>query len=104
MRPGRCGRMLTIALVLGASPVLAARLSAQQSGRLQVHATVVDVSSSLDARAVLRRQVGFKTGQVLPVVQQRPWLMITTRGTPSVATGRETRPQPRAHPVTIFYF
>lgn len=80
---------------------LAAPAAAQQSGRMQVHATVVDVSASLDIVAALQESLHRPGGTVrTDSLVQRPVLLVSERR-PAAATDD---PRHRERTVTVFYF
>ena len=80
---------------------LAAPAAAQQSGRMQVHATVVDVSASLDVLAALKESLHRPGGAVrADSLMQRPVLLVSERR-PAAVTDEPLR---RERMVTIFYF
>ena len=89
---------------------VAAPLSAQQRGRMQVHATVVDVSSSLDVIATLRQHA--VQSERLAATQHvtgaarhaRSWFMVAEKRGLPMAAPREEAVAPAPRGVTIFYY
>lgn len=111
MREAKSAGMLVFAAMLLAGLAVASPLSAQQSGRMQVHATVVDVSSSLDVMATLRRQAS----QAHPAVEgtrdlagsrvSHAWFILPAHAaTPASASFSQEPLTPARRGVTIFYY
>jgi hypothetical protein len=102
--------MPLLAVIALASLAFAAPLSAQQSGRMQVHATVVDVSSSLDVIATLRQRV-VQTNR--PAVtyhatgsgqKARSWFMVAEKRAVPMAAPQEDALALAQRGVTVFYY
>lgn len=89
--------------------VTATPLSAQQRGRMQVHATVVDVSSSLDVIATLRQralQTELRATPRTPAAarQTRSWFMVAEKQAVPMAAPLAEAVDRAPKGVTIFYY
>lgn len=101
MRELKSSGMPVLAAMVLAGLAIASPLSAQQSGRMQVHATVVDVSASLDVLAALRASLHRPGDAVLAASRlQRPVLLVSERKPAAVPD----EPRRRERMVTVFYF
>ena len=111
MREAKSTGMLVLAAMLLAGSAVASPLSAQQSGRMQVHATVVDVSSSLDVMATLRH----RARQAQPALEEprdaarsrvsHAWFIRPAHAaTPAPAPSSQEPVTPARRGVTVFYY
>ena len=111
MRKSKSFGMPVVAAIVLAGLVVATPLSAQQRGRMQVHATVVDVSSSLDVVATLRQHAE-RTGAAAEATRAsdaarrtRSWFVVPEKHVVSLpAAPREEALAAEHHGVTIFYY
>ena len=103
------GMPVLAAMVLAGLPI-ASPLSAQQSGRMQVHATVVDVSSSLDViatlhqRAVQTARPAATQHSTASARQTRSWFMVAEKRAVPMAAPQEDALAPAQRGVTVFYY
>lgn len=111
MQGPRTQRMPSLAVLSLAGLLLATPLSAQQRGRMQVHATVVDVSSSLDVLAMLKQRAErgrpLDQGRVAPAPRTaRTWFLVAEERTAPVMPPQDEALERREtpHGVTIFYY
>lgn len=110
MREAKSFGMPLFAAIALLGLVTASPLSAQQRGRMQVHATVVDVSSSLDVIATLRQHAVQSerlaaTQHVTGAARQaRSWFMVAEKRALPMAAPREEALAPTPRGVTIFYY
>lgn len=111
MRKSKSFGMPLVAVIVLAGSVLTAPLSAQQRGRMQVHATVVDVSSSLDVVATLSRRaersrpVAGATRASETAQRSRSWFLVPETHVASVPSApREEAMTAEHRGVTIFYY
>jgi hypothetical protein len=111
MREHKKSGMPFVAALVLAGFAVAAPLHAQQSGRMQVHATVVDVSSSIDVIATLNyraqqvrsRAEGRQIAAGAP--NARSWFMLPADAVePAPVPARTASFAPIRHAVTVFYY
>jgi hypothetical protein len=94
-------RVLLAAAAGLAAAALASPLAAQQSGRMQVTATVLDVRSSLDVVKALRNHLEQPVKPESREHRPRAWMLLTDARQPAQAVDK---PRPLGQAVTIFYF
>ena len=93
--------MLLVAAAGLAAATLASPVAAQQSGRMQVTATVLDVTSSLDVLKTLRHHLEQPLKPESREYRSRTWMLLTEARQPAQAVDK---PRPPGQAVTIFYY